>query len=48
MSVEEIIKKKIKHYKECYRLDGELTFETLIAILQGLLMDIQTSGENRK
>lgn len=39
--VEGLIEKKIKHYKECYRSEDELTYETLVAILQGLLVDIQ-------
>ena len=38
------VKKKIKHYQRCYLPETELTFELLVAILQGLLMDVQTLG----
>jgi len=44
-TVEELIASKIKHYKMCYRMDDELTYETLVAILQSLLVDVQNEVE---
>ena len=45
MTAEELITEKIKHYKECYRQDDMLSFETLIAILRGLLVEVRSSKE---
>lgn len=43
MAVHELITQKIKHYKECYRQDDMLSYETLVAILRGLLAEIEGS-----
>ena len=40
--VEGLIAEKIEHYKMCYRKNDELTYETLVAILQSLLVDVQS------
>jgi len=44
MTPEELIAEKIRHYKECYRSDDSLTYETLVAILRGLLVEVQNPG----
>ena len=41
MNAVEIIEQKIEHYKKCYLKDYGLTYETLVAILQGLLADVK-------